>query len=201
MLAVGLTGGIGSGKSTVAAMLVARGAVLVDADQVAREVVAPGGSAYQPLVDRFGEGIVAGDGTIDRPGLAALTFPDPQALADLNAITHPAVGVEMLARRNAEAGTDHVVVFDIPLLQAGHRQVLSLGVVVVVDCPPELALRRLVDVRGMDEADARARMAAQVDRVSRLALADVVVPNEGDLQELDVAVGTLWEDLARRATA
>ena len=118
MLAVGLTGGIGSGKSAVADLLVARGAVLIDADQVARDVVAPGGPAYQPLVDRFGPGIVAPDGTIDRPALAAVAFADEATRLELNAITHPAIGVAMIAARDALADTDDIVVLAIPLLTA-----------------------------------------------------------------------------------
>lgn len=201
VLAVGLTGGIGAGKSAVADLLVERGAVLIDADLVAREVVAPGGPAYQPLVDRFGPGIVAADGTIDRPALAARTFPDPAALADLNAITHPAVGTVMIQRRQAEAGTDHVVVLDIPLLRAEHRQLLALDAVVVVDCPTEVALGRLVGQRGMDRADAEARIAAQVSREERRQGADYVVDNAGDRSELVAAVDRLWAELAARAAA
>lgn len=198
MLAVGLTGGIGSGKSAVADLLVARGAVLVDADAVAREVVAPGGPAYQPLVDRFGPGILAPDGTVDRPALAAAAFGDPAALADLNAITHPAIGIAMIERRNALAGTDHVVVLAIPLLTAAHRETVGLDVVVVVDCPPEVALERLVGLRGMARADAEARIAAQVSREERLEGADYVVDNSSTLEHLAGEVDRLWGWLAAR---
>lgn len=198
MLAVGLTGGIGSGKSTVAHLLVERGAVLIDADRVAREVVAPGGPAYQPLVDRFGPGIVAPDGTIDRAALAALTFPDPAALADLNAITHPAVGVVMLERRAAEEGTDHVVVLDIPLLRPEHRDLLTLHAVVVVDCPVETALARLVSSRKMGRADAEARIAAQITREERCTGADYVIDNSSDLEHLRGEVDRVWSALQAR---
>ncbi len=201
MLAIGLTGGIGSGKSTVSALLAERGAVIIDADRIARQVVEPGGPAYGPLVERFGAGILAADGTVDRAALAAVAFPDPAALADLNAITHPAVGLVMDERRRAELGTDHVVVLDIPLLRPEHRQLLELDAVVVVDCPPEVALARLVELRHMPLADAEARMAAQPSRQQRLAGADLVVDNSGDLDQLRGEVDRLWEQIRQLATA
>lgn len=201
MLAVGLTGGIGAGKSAVADLLVARGATLIDADVVAREVVAPGGVAYQPLVDRFGPGILAADGTVDRPALAAVAFGDPQALADLNGITHPAIGIEMIERRDALVGTDEVVVLAIPLLTAAHRKTVGLDVVVVVDCPTDVALERLVGARGMERGDAEARIAAQVSRDERLAEADYVVDNAGSPDDLVAAVDGLWAWLAERRQA
>jgi dephospho-CoA kinase len=198
VLAVGLTGGIGSGKSAVAELLVERGAVLIDADAVAREVVAPGGPAYRPLVDRFGPGILAADGTVDRPALAAAAFGDAEALADLNAITHPAIGIEMIERRNALAATDEVVVLAIPLLTPAHRETVGLDVVVVVDCPTEVALERLVGLRGMERADAEARVAAQVSREERLAEADFVVDNSSTLEHLTEEVDRLWGWLQAR---
>ena len=199
MLAVGLTGGIGSGKSTVADLLVARGAVLIDADRIARQVVAPGGAAYGPVVQRFGPAVVAADGTIDRPALAAVVFADPGALADLNAITHPAIGAVMTERRAAEEDTGHIVVLDVPLLTPAHRDLLGLDAVVVVDCDPALALRRLTSARGMDRADAEARMAAQVGRHERLQGADLVVANDGSLSELEDEVASAWESLEAMA--
>jgi dephospho-CoA kinase len=195
VLAVGLTGGIGTGKSTVAALLVERGAALVDADLIAREVVEPGGAAYQPLVDRFGSEILDGEGRVDRPALAALVFGDPRALADLNAITHPAIGVEMIARKDGFADTDRIVVLEIPLLRAVHRDTLSLAAVVVVDAAPEVALGRLVGARGMDEEDARARMASQPDREARREGADFVVDNSGDEAHLRDEVDRVWAAL------
>ena len=141
MLAVGLTGGIGSGKSAVADLLVARGGVLIDADQVAREVVAPGGPAYQPLIDRFGPGIVAADGTIDRQALAKVAFANEETRQELNAITHPAIGIAMIEARDALKDTDDIVVLAIPLLTAVHRETVKLHKVVVVDTPVEIALR------------------------------------------------------------
>src|SRR5580704_1123218 len=195
MLAVGLTGGIGAGKSTVADLLVAHGAQLVDADVIAREVVAPGGPAFQPLVDRFGTGILDGGGGIDRPALAALVFGHPDALADLNAITHPAIVIEMLARRDGFAGTDEIVVLDIPLLRAVHRETLDLAAVVVVDTPTELALERLVTARGMAADDARARIDSQPGREARLEGADLVVDNSGDHDPLRAEVDRVWAEL------
>lgn len=195
MLTVGLTGGIGAGKSAVADLLAEHGAVLIDADRIAREVVEPGGPAYQPLVDRFGPTIVDADGKIDRPALAAIVFPDPAALADLNAITHPAIGAEMARRKDAATGTDQVVVLDIPLLTAKHRESMSLDSVVVVDAPVETALTRLVEIRGMSKEDAEARMAAQATREERLSGADLVVDNSQDLDHLRTEVDRVWAAL------
>jgi dephospho-CoA kinase len=190
---VGLTGGIGSGKSTVARMLRERGAVVIDADAVARDVVEPGGPAYPAVVARFGPGVVRADGSIDRAALADVVFSDPAARADLNAAVHPAVGAE-IARQVAAAPPGSVVVVEVPLLvEAGWRA----DVVVVVDCPEDVAVRRLVAERKMDEADARRRAAAQASRAERLAAADHVVPNEGSLADLEAAVDRLWPDLVR----
>jgi dephospho-CoA kinase len=193
VLAVGLTGGIGSGKSAVANLLVARGAVLIDADQVARDVVAPGGPAYQPLIDRFGPGIVASDGTIDRPALATVAFADDAARADLNRITHPAIGRAMAESLDAQVGTDHIVIMAIPLLTAAHRETAHLDKVVVVDCPIDVALGRLVAHRGMERADAEARIRAQISREERCKEADYVLDNSEDRTGLDAEVARLWE--------
>jgi dephospho-CoA kinase len=196
VLAVGLTGGIGSGKSTVADLLVGHGAVLIDADRIAREVVAPDGPAFQPLVDRFGPGILTPEGTLDRAALAALVFPDPEALAALNAITHPAIGTVMTERRAAAEETDRVVVLDVPLMKPEHRELLDLAVVVVVDCPVEVALARLVGQRGFTRADAEARMAAQPSREERREGADFVIDNSADLAHLRAEVDRVWVALA-----
>ncbi len=196
MLAVGLTGGIGSGKSSVGELLVQRGAVLIDADRIAREVVVPGGPAFQPLVDRFGTGILAADGTVDRAALAAVAFADPESLAALNAITHPAISVVMAERRAAEEGGDRVVVLDIPLLKPEHRAVLALDVVVVVDCPVEVAVERLVGQRGFSRQDAEARVAAQAGREERRRGADFVIDNSGDRAQLVSEVDHVWAALA-----
>ncbi|MHB8329629.1 MAG: dephospho-CoA kinase [Acidimicrobiales bacterium] len=192
MLAVGLTGGIGSGKSSVADLLVERGAILIDADRIAREVVAPGGRAYSSVVERFGPGVVSPDGTIDRPALAAAVFGDRAALADLNAITHPAIGSVMAEQRAFLENADGVVILDVPLLTPAHRDLLTLDVVVVVDCPPETSLHRLVAQRGMERADAEARMAAQVSRHERLKGADFVVDNGDGRGQLETEVDRIW---------
>ncbi|HET9732657.1 MAG TPA: dephospho-CoA kinase [Acidimicrobiales bacterium] len=191
MILVGLTGGIGSGKSTVSGMLAERGAVVIDADLVAREVQSPGGAAYEALVERFGPGVLLADGTLDRPALAQVVFADDAARRDLNAIVHPAVGRVMAERMAEHAGTDHVVILDIPLLVEGN-QARSYSGVVVVDCPVEVAVARLVGQRGMAEADARARIAAQATREQRLAVADHVIDNGGDLAHLTSEVDKAW---------
>lgn len=201
MLAVGLTGGIGSGKSTVADLFVANGAPLIDADRIAREVVEPGGPAFGPLVDRFGDGILDDDGAIDRAALAERAFADEEGVAALNAITHPAIGVVMSERRAALEGSDQVVILDVPLLTPAHRELLSLDVVVVVDCDPEVAIQRLVTHRGFSERDARARMAAQASRAERLEGADFVIDNSGDRTRLTSEVDRIWRELVARAQA
>jgi len=195
VLAVGLTGGIGSGKSTVAEAMVERGAALVDADRIARQVVEPGAPAHEALVRRFGREIVAPDGNIDRPALAALVFADRTALADLNAITHPAIGTEMARQRAGYEDTDRVVLLDIPLMTPAQRDLLGLDVVVVVDCDPDVALQRLMADRGMDREQARARMAVQPGREQRLAGADFVVDNGGSRAQLQVEVDRVWSAL------
>jgi dephospho-CoA kinase len=204
VLCVGLTGGIGAGKSTVAGLLVDHGAKLVDADLIAREVVAPGGPAYAPLLERFGSDILDGAGLIDRPRLAGLVFGNPEALADLNSITHPAIGVEMIQRKDRFANTDEIVVMDIPLLRSVHREMLSLAAVIVVDTPTELALERLVTLRGMAPGDAEARIGSQVDRATRLEGADYVINNSGGLADLQAEVDGVWAalvELKRKASA
>src|SRR5437868_5303835 len=189
MLVVGLTGGIGAGKSTVSRMLAERGAVIVDADLIARQVVEPDGPAYQGVVDRFGSGVLLADGHLDRARLAEIVFADAGALADLNAIVHPAVG-EVIANRLAEeASTDHVVILDVPLLVESGRS--NTAGTIVVDCPPEEALRRAV-ARGLAEEDVRRRMANQVSREERLAKADFVVDNSGPESALSAEVDRLW---------
>jgi dephospho-CoA kinase len=202
MLALGLTGGIGSGKSSVDALLARHGAVVIDADLVAREVVVPGGPAYGPLVARFGTGVLSPDGTLDRPALAAIVFNDAAALADLNAITHPPI-IALVGERLRELdGSDAVGVVSNALLTAAHRELYALDAVVVVDCPTELAIERLVSLRGMSPEDARARVAAQVSRQERLGLADFVVDNSGSYEDLVAKVDELWAWIdARRQAA
>lgn len=200
MLRCGLTGGIGSGKSTVAAGLVARGAALVDADAIARAVVEPGGPAYAPVVARFGPGVVGAGGRLDRAALAAVVFADASARADLDALTHPVIGERMLeAAAAAEAAGHRVLVLDVPLLDEGSRERLALDVVVVVDTPVEVAVQRLVGQRGFAEGDARARVAAQMSRERRRALADRVVDNAGDRAALEGEIDRTWAWLVGRA--
>ena len=193
MLAVGLTGGIGSGKSAVAGLLVERGAVLIDADQVAREVVEPGGPAYQPLIDRFGSGIVSADGTLDRQALAKVAFADDETRQELNAITHPAIGIAMIQARDALEDTDDIVVLAIPLLTAAHRETVKLHKVVVVDTPLDVALARLLSQRGFDRQDAEARIRSQISREERVKEADYVLDNSGDRADLEREVAKLWD--------
>ncbi|HEV3266127.1 MAG TPA: dephospho-CoA kinase, partial [Acidimicrobiales bacterium] len=162
-----------------------------------REVVVPGGPAYQPMVDRFGPGILDADGNIDRPAVAAIVFGDPEALADLNAITHPAIGLAMIGRKDEFADTDNIVVLDIPLLKPVHRETLSLAAVVVVDTPVDIALDRLVNLRGMPREDAEARIAAQIDRQTRLDGADLVIDNSGDELHLAEEVDRVWGELEK----
>jgi dephospho-CoA kinase len=164
----------------------------VDADGIAREVVEPGGAAYGPLVERFGDGVLEADGKLDRQALADLVFNDPKALEDLNGITHPAIGLVVGQRIGAAAATHEIVVLDIPLLSITTKARIGFDAVVVVDVPEEVAVRRLVDQRGFKEADARARIAAQITREERRALADFVIDNAGDRASLDTEVERLW---------
>ena len=190
MLLIGLTGGIGSGKSTVSAGLVARGAVVVDADAIVHSLQVPGTPVFQAMVERFGAEVVADDGTLNRQAVADVVFGDPEALRDLSQIVHPPVGEEIARRIEQEAATDHVVILDVPLLVEAGRD--DLAALVVVDLDPEIALRRLVESRGMGEGDVRARMARQVSREERLARADFVVDNSGSPADLRVALDALW---------
>jgi dephospho-CoA kinase len=190
MRLVGLTGGIGSGKSTVSAALAVRGAVIVDADAVVRDVQRPGSPVLQQMAERFGAGVIAADGSLDRAAVAAIVFADADALKALNDIVHPAVGAEMNRQVMAEVATDRVVVMDIPLLTENPRE--GLQGTIVVDVPVATQVQRLVQFRGFDEADARARIAKQATREQRLAIADFVVDNSGDLDALAPQLDALW---------
>ncbi|MCZ7630292.1 MAG: dephospho-CoA kinase [Microthrixaceae bacterium] len=190
MLLVGLTGGIGSGKSTVADALVARGAVLIDADRIVHDLQRPGTVVFDEMVDRFGEGIVAADGSLDRKAVADIVFADPDALAKLGAIVHPRVHQEIERRVAEQADTGNVVILDIPLLgEAGWPGILGT---IVVDLASEVAVERLVAHRGFSESDARARIEAQMGREERLAFADFVVDNSGSVEDLEAEVERAW---------
>jgi dephospho-CoA kinase len=197
LLRVGLTGGIGSGKSEVSRRLAALGAVLVDADAVAREVVEPGTRGLAELASAFGPDVLRPDGSLDRDKLGTLVFADPALRATLNAIVHPLVGARMAELERA-APPGSVVVHDVPLL-AENGLTEAYDLVVVVDVPPPQQLDRLVRIRGMAREQAEARMAAQASREQRLAVADIVLDNSGSLAELDRQVADLWTELRRRA--
>ncbi|MDI2029818.1 dephospho-CoA kinase [Saccharopolyspora sp. TS4A08] len=191
MLRVGLTGGIGSGKSTVARRLAELGAVVIDADALSREVVEPGSAGLAELVERFGDGILDDTGALDRPALAAKAFADEQSRLDLNAIVHPKVA-ELTARRMAEAPADSVLVHDIPLLvEAGYAP--NYHLVIIVDAAEDVRVQRLVG-RGLAEQDARARIAAQATDEQRREVADVWLDNGGDVEDLLARVDELWRD-------
>ncbi|MFD4597521.1 dephospho-CoA kinase [Streptomyces sp. NPDC058464] len=199
MLKVGLTGGIGAGKSEVSRLLVGRGAVLIDADRIAREVVAPGTPGLAAVTEAFGPEVLAADGSLDRPKLGSIVFADPEKLAVLNSIVHPLVGSRSRELESSAAG-DAVVVHDVPLLAENGLAPLY-DVVVVVDAATETQLDRLTRLRGMTEEDARARMAAQATREKRLEIADIVIDNDVPLDALQRRVGEVWTDLVRRAQA
>jgi dephospho-CoA kinase len=213
VLRVGLTGGIGSGKSEVSRRLEAHGAVIIDADVAAREVVAPGTPGLARVAEAFGAEVLGPDGALDRERLGAMVFRDPALRAKLNAIVHPLVREWMATAERAAAGRaaaeraaadaaggDLIVVHDVPLL-AESRPADGFDLVIVVDTPPELQVERLVSQRGMTPDQARARMAAQASREQRLAIASLVIDNSGSLDDLDRRVAEVWADLVRRAAA
>ncbi|MEO1060260.1 MAG: dephospho-CoA kinase [Actinomycetota bacterium] len=196
MITLGLTGGIGSGKSTVSSALVDRGAALIDADAIVRDLQQPGEPVFDRIIERFGPDVVGDDGHLDRPAIAAIVFGDADALADLNKIVHPAVGDEIRRRLAELESTDRVVVLDIPLLAEGAREGTPrypVSGTLVVDVPVEVQVARLVDHRGFDEADARARIANQASREDRLALADHMIDNSGDIRALAAQMDEVWD--------
>jgi dephospho-CoA kinase len=196
MLRVGLTGGIGAGKSEVSKHLAAQGAIVIDADLIAREVVAPGTDGLAEVVAAFGPGMLGSDGSLDRDRLGDLVFADPELRAKLNAIVHPRVGARM-RELEAMAGPGAIVVHDVPLI-AENDLAGAYDLVVVVEAPPRMQVDRLVRHRGLSREQAQARMAAQASREQRLGVADIVVDNSGSLAELDRQVGDLWAELRRR---
>ena len=200
MLRVGLTGGIGSGKSEVSRRFAALGAVVLDGDTAARAVVEPGTPGLARITETFGPGVLAPDGSLDRAKLAAIVFADDAAREKLNAITHPLIHEHLIAAEAAAIkglGPDTIVVHGIPLLAEGQRAA-DFDLVIVVDVPPEVQVTRLAD-RGMPAEQARARMAAQATREQRLAVADIVIDNSGTLAEMDRRVSEVWAVLQARA--
>ena len=202
MLRVGLTGGIGSGKSEVARRLAEHGAVLIDADVAARKVVEPGSPGLARIAAAFGAEVLRPDGSLNRERLGEIVFADPGLRGKLNAIVHPLVREWMQEAERAAVQTDGdaIVVHDVPLL-AESRGKAGFDAVIVVDVPPDLQLERLVSQRGMAAEQARARMAAQASREQRLAVADIVIDNSGSLDDLDRRVAEVWSDLERRVAS
>ena len=196
---IGLTGGIASGKSTVAGALAARGAVLIDADLLAREAVAPGSAGLDAIAREFGPALVGADGSLDRPALGAIVFGDPAALARLNGIVHPAVRALSTGRIRAAVAADPaaVIVYDVPLLaEAAAGAVVvddHFDLVVVTQATPETRMRRMVDLRGMGREDAARRIRSQANDADRLAIADVVIDTDGTLEHTLRQVDVLWE--------
>jgi dephospho-CoA kinase len=199
MLLVGLTGGIASGKSTVSAMLAERGAEVIDADHIARQVVMPGTPAWCKLRDHFGPGVLHPDGQLDRQALADIVFADKSKLALLNEITHPAIFARIADRLEAHHDQDVVVVLDAALLiEAGLAD--GVDVVIVVHSPREIQVDRLA-AKGVGSQDARNRIASQLEPEKRLARADIVIDNSGSLEDLGRLVDKLWEELQARLAA
>jgi dephospho-CoA kinase len=201
MLRAGLTGGIGSGKSTVSARLAELGAVVLDADKAARAVVEPGTPGLAAITAAFGADVLAADGSLDRAKLAGIVFADEAALGRLNAITHPLIHEYIRAAEEAAiaaGGDDLVLVHDVALLAEWGRA-KEFDLVIVVDVPAETQLERLTGQRGTTEEQARARMAAQATREQRLAVADIVIDNSGSREELDRRVDEVWGELQARA--
>ena len=195
---VGLTGGIGSGKTTVASMLATRGAHIIDCDGLGRLVAEPHGRAYGAIVAHFGHGIVGADGRLDRPALAGIVFSDPDALGALNAMTHPAIDAEILERLRT-LPDDSIVVLDMAVLTESQLGAGIYQYVVVVEADPVGRIDRIIR-RGLTEADARARMASQATDDQRRTIADLIVPNTGALDELERAVDFAWIAIRRAAT-
>lgn len=203
MLRVGLTGGIGSGKSEVSRRLAALGAVIIDADVAARRVVDPGTPGLAQITETFGPGVLRPGGTLDRERLGAIVFSDPAQLAKLNAITHPLIGQWMQAAERAAveaAEGDLIVVYDVALIAESGRWA-DYDLIIVVDVPPEVQVDRLVSQRGMSPDQAQARLAAQATREQRFAVADLVIDNSGSLEDLDRSIAEVWATLKRRASA
>ena len=190
MLLLGLTGGIGSGKSTVSAEFARRGAIVIDADLVVRELQSPGGAVLAAMVEHFGDTILAADGTLNRQAVADIVFNDPEQLKALNAIVHPRVGEEIDGRIEAQRQSDNVVILDVPLLV--ESKAYETEGIIVVDTDPEIAVQRLVEFRGFNADDARARMKLQATREERRAVAAFIVPNDGTQEDLMTHIEECW---------
>ncbi len=191
MLEIGLTGGIGSGKSTAAAAFVGQGAVLIDADQIVRDLQKPGEKVFEEMVSKWGPDILTSEGELDRQLVANIVFADPEELAALNMIVHPAVREEMTNRRQAFVETDNTVILEIPLLvESGYR---NFDVIVVVDVDTDTAIKRLVKYRSFDEEDARNRLERQVSRESRTEIADYVIENNNSMAEFNNEILKCWK--------
>ena len=199
MLLLGLTGGIGSGKSTVSAEFARRGAVVIDADLVVRELQSPGGAVLAAMVEHFGNGILSEDGTLNRQAVADIVFNDPEQLKALNAIVHPKVGEEIDGRIEAQRDTDNVVILDVPLLV--ESKAYETEGIIVVDTDPEVAVQRLVEFRGFNADDARARMKLQATREERRAVAAFIVPNDGSQEELMTHIDACWDWIQSKRNA
>lgn len=198
MLLVGLTGGIGAGKSTVSLGLAERGAVVVDADAIVRELQQPGTQVFKEMEERFGPGILDESGQLDRAAVADLVFTDATALADLGAIVHPRVHEEIARRIEEQSTTDSVVILDVPLLVESGWE--DLRGTIVVDLDPGVAIARLIEFRGFSEQDARNRIAKQASRSDRLARADFVIDNHGQPHELEDQIALAWQWIQSLAT-
>ncbi len=198
MILVGLTGGIGSGKSTVSKMLTDRGAIIIDGDAIARELQRSGTPVFNAMVDRFGD-VIGADGELDRAKIASIVFSDTEALADLNKIVHPAIGIEILRRIKELQNTDAIAVLDFPLLAESPRK--GLSGVIVVDVDPLIAIERVVRDRGMKVEDVQARIDRQASRADRVAIADLVVDNSGTFQELQVQIESVWKWITKLPVA
>lgn len=199
MILIGLSGGIGSGKSTAARFLEARGAVIVDADRIAHEILAPRGAGVAAVAERFGQGVVGGDGGIDRPKLRSVVFADPAARRDLEAITHPLIYAGLTSRLGGSFGPNTVVVVDAPLLvETGGRDLLGIQALVVVAAEQSQQIQRVVARGGMTAEEAATVIAAQAPAERKLAAADYVLDNRGSPEALEAGVETLWVELLER---
>jgi dephospho-CoA kinase len=199
MLLLGLTGGIGSGKSTVSAEFARRGAIVIDADLVVRELQSPGGAVLAAMVEHFGDTILAADGTLNRQAVADIVFNDPEQLKALNAIVHPKVGEEIDGRIEAQRESDNVVILDVPLLV--ESKAYETEGIIVVDTDPEIAVQRLVEFRGFNADDARARMKLQATREERRAVAAFIVPNDGTQEDLMAHIDQCWNWIESKRNA